>query len=65
MWVKVKDGYGEGVQLDHRLLLEQEEEEQMNVSPRGWIGSQQLSVCDVPLQLHHGDGDASQKLVAR
>ena len=25
---------------------------------------QQLSVCDRPLQLHHGDGDASQKLVA-
>ena len=51
--------------VDHRLLLEQEEEEQMNASPRGWLGGQQLSVCDGPLQLHHGDGDASQKLVAR
>ena len=44
MWVKVKDGCGEGVQLDHQLLLEQEEEEQMNASPRGWLGGQQLSV---------------------
>ena len=65
MWVKVKDGCGEGVQLDHWLLLEQEEEEQMNASPRGWLGGQQLSICDGPLQLHHGDGDASQKLAAR
>ena len=65
MWVKVKDECGEGVQLDHRLLLEQEEEEEVNASPRGWIGGQQLSVCDKPLQLHHGDGDAYQKLVAR
>ena len=37
MWVKVKDGRGEGVQLDQPLLLEQEEEKQTNTSPRGWL----------------------------
>ena len=37
MWVKAKDGCGEGVQLDHWLLLEQEDEEQKITSLRGWL----------------------------
>ena len=74
MWVKVKDGCGEGVQLDHWLLLEQEEEEQMNVSPRGWLGGQQLSVSALLPEtggkvvgreavVGKDDGDSSRSLI--
>ena len=65
MWVKVKGECGEGVQLDRWLLLEQEEKEQKKAPPTGRIGGQQPSVCAGPLQLHRGDGDAFQKLMAR
>ena len=62
-------GEGEGRMLRGcpagSLVTPVEEKEQKKAPPTGRIGGQQPSVCAGPLQLHRGDGDAFQKLMAR